>query len=595
MSHDASVGSETVGQEFVVPGTCFSPPPPIVENDRPIGSKSGSRPTGGSFARDPMMRSVYLTTALADIPRLLGAIDRNPYRPTYGCLDRQYWHYRTAAFPSQMYQEGVLPLALIHATKLPGNRWHLDGRVRELAIAALRYTARSSHQDGSCDDYYPYERALGAAVFSLQAAAHAYQILKLDDRELVAWFEHRCQWLLRHDETGRLTNHHALAALGLLRVSQITEKAEYREAADQRLQQVLAWQNEEGWFDEYGGADPGYQTVSIDCLAKYRRLRGDRQWDEPLQRAVAFARCFLHGDGSYAGEYGSRGTYHFYPHGMELLAAENGDAADLADGFLRGLVAGKQATFGDDRMFIHRLGNLIEAYIDWTPLRPMPTEAAAHGPSHESIRFFPHAQILVRKSDATHTVVSAARGGVFKHFANADSPMTDNTVTDAGLIVETSDGRTAVSQMHDLTRDVDLNDSERLLKTPPNTVRSHSHALLQKMHAGRAGNTSSGGQGGLPASTIFRVEGPLHWTRFETATPIKQAVFHLGMVTVGRWCRSLVRRLLQRRLIVGRRECPVRLTRTFEFVPGPKTTRHDHLDLETFRPTLHCRNCGVRC
>ena len=103
--------------------------------------------------RDPARRDLYAAAALSQVPHLLGAIDRNPYRASYGCLDREYWHYRTASFPSGMYQEGALPLALVWATPLPGNRWQGQPRVRELAVAALRFAARSSHPDGSCDDW----------------------------------------------------------------------------------------------------------------------------------------------------------------------------------------------------------------------------------------------------------------------------------------------------------------------------------------------------------------------------------------------------------------------------------------------------------
>ena len=126
--------------------------------------------------RDARLRDFYLAQALPAIPRLLGAIDRNPLRATYGCLDRQFWHYRTSSFPSEMYQEGLLALALVYVHPLPGNVWHAQPRVRELCIAGLRYSAQASHADGSCDDYYPHERALGAAVFSLQASARADEI-----------------------------------------------------------------------------------------------------------------------------------------------------------------------------------------------------------------------------------------------------------------------------------------------------------------------------------------------------------------------------------------------------------------------------------
>src|SRR3954462_7499260 len=83
-------------------------------------------------ARDPAARGRYLHAALSQIPRLLGAIDRNPYRATYGCLDRQFLHYPTGSFPAEVVQRGVLPLALVATTRLPGNRWFGQPRVRAL-------------------------------------------------------------------------------------------------------------------------------------------------------------------------------------------------------------------------------------------------------------------------------------------------------------------------------------------------------------------------------------------------------------------------------------------------------------------------------
>jgi hypothetical protein len=470
-------------------------------------------------SRDAALRDAYLQATLAAIPRVLGAIDRNPYRATYGCMDREFWHYRTSAFPSEMHQEGVLPLAFVHATRLPGNAHFGNHRVAELAAAGIRFAARSSHADGSCDDYYPFERALGAAVFSLAACAAAYQLLRLDDAELLGWFRRRAEWIMAHGESGHLTNHHALAALGLLRVAQITGCERFRRAADAKIDQVLAWQDAEGWFEEYGGADPGYQTLTIDCLAKYRRATGDSRLDEPLRRAVDFARQFLHPDGSYGGIYGSRGTSHVYPHGFELLAGENAAAAELADGFLRRLTEGNEARLTDDRLYVHRVANLLEAYCDWSPTAPGPSSVGASRTCH-----FPRAGLLVYRTPDIYTVVSTARGGVFRHFT-----ATSSAASDAGLIVETTDGRVAVSQRHDRSRTADYRATDE----------GHAATLT--------------------------VTGPLCWVRFETMTPWKQIALFAAMGTVGRWCRTLVRRLLQRRLITGRKEAGIQLTRRFEW------------------------------
>ncbi len=468
--------------------------------------------------RDPARRLLYLQAAMADIPRLLGAIDRNPYRPTYGCLDRQYWHYRTADFPSAMYQEGVLPLALVYHYALPGNRWYRHPRVGELVLAGARFTVRACHRDGSCDDYYPFERALGAAVFALAAISRACMLLRIDEPELLRGLVRMARWIASHGESGTLANHHALAALAMVQTSRLTGLADLEQAAERRLRKVLQWQSSDGWFPEYGGADLGYHTVTVDCLAKYRRLCEARWLDEPIQRALSFARWFLHPDGSYAGEYGSRGTYHFYAHGMELCASANADAADLADGFLRALDTARHAHFDDDRLFAHRLGNLIDAYRDWSPTRPRERRSTA-------FRYFSKAGLLVARSPSHHTVISAARGGVFKHFTG------EQLVTDTGLIVETSRGRVATSQWHDLHREIEAS----------------GLADAQSLHEG----------------ACLTVRARLHWCRFETMTPWKLMLLRVGMCLVGRWFRTPVRRLLQRRMIAAGRPAPIRLTRTF--------------------------------
>lgn len=478
--------------------------------------------------RDATKRELYLKAALAEIPRILGALDRNPFRPTYGCLDRAFWHYRTSDFASAMHQEALWPLALVLHHDLPGNRWHNNPALKDLVVAGLRFSARSSHRDGACDDYYPYEQALGAAVFSTNAAAQSYLLLDLDDRELRDWFTRRADWLAAHEESGRLTNHQALAAVALLRAGQITGRAEHREAAQRKLGSVLAWQHAEGWFDEYSGADPGYQTVTLDCLADYQRLAGAGWLDPAISRALTFARACLHPDGSYGGVYGSRGTRHFYPHGMELLANRFAAAADLADGFLNALAGGRNACFADDRMYAHYVGNLIEAWLDWSPERP----ATTAGPTE---RDFPAAGLYIRAaSDEARdlTVLSTARGGSFVHFDDDG-----RATSDAGLVIEFDGGKTAVAQLHDCKRTVERKDVP-----------------------------ATGGE-------LIRCAGQLHYAKSETMSPWKLVLFRVALLLVGRWSRGLTRRLLQRRLITGRRPAPARLTRSFEFDANRRLVR----------------------
>ncbi|MEE4274039.1 MAG: hypothetical protein V2I67_20345 [Thermoanaerobaculales bacterium] len=151
--------------------------------------------------------------ALALIPKILTLMDRNPHSPTYGCCDRAYWHYRIIDFPSGMSQELVWPLALAWDTAVEGNPWHQSPAVRSWVEAGIEFARSSSHGNGACDDYFPYEQAAGAAAFSLLACIESCELVGLDDERLTDFLSRRADWLATHRESGRLANHLALAAL----------------------------------------------------------------------------------------------------------------------------------------------------------------------------------------------------------------------------------------------------------------------------------------------------------------------------------------------------------------------------------------------
>ena len=182
-----------------------------------------------------MNRHAFARAALAEIPKQLTLQDRNPHSPTYGCFDRNYWHYRIMDFPSGMAQEFCWPLALAVATPGPDNPWSGDATLREWVRAGVAFAARATHADGSCDDYFPNERAAGAAAFSLLACMESCALLGLDDPAFHAFFRKRAEWLARHDESGRLTNHQALIVLCLELVGRLLATTEWDRAKEKRM------------------------------------------------------------------------------------------------------------------------------------------------------------------------------------------------------------------------------------------------------------------------------------------------------------------------------------------------------------------------
>jgi len=456
----------------------------------------------------------YLDRFTAHLPRALTLLDRDPSSPTYGCFDRNHWHYRTQDFPSGMYQELALPLAQAVALDWPGNPWRGEPRLRELALSGVDFAARSSHPDGSCDDYFPWERALGATAFA--AAAHAEVLRLLGDRDptRVSHLERRCAWLLGREESGRLANHHALVALAAARLGALTGDAAWLERARTPLRRCLAWQHDEGWFPEYEGADPAYQTLTLAFLAEVAELTPSPELDAALDRAVAFCAHFLHPDGSYAGETGSRNNAQVLPSGFERLASRSGTARWLADGWLAGARAGRAAHPDDDRIFSHWLQDVVPA---WRVRRARDEHAPPAAPPPAGDGAFPGAGLHVLRRGAWTGAVATGKGGVVR--ACRDHRLVTN---DTGLVARAGD---ELWVMHRVAADPE--------------VRFEDQAVV--------------------------VCGVFQRARRHLPTPVRQAAFRGVNASLGRLAPDLLRRLLQGVLITGRKPAPLRFERRIDW------------------------------
>lgn len=474
-------------------------------------------------------RDWYSYEALRILPRILTLLDKNPFSATYGCFDREYWHYRTIDFPCGMSQEMTLPLALAYAHPFPHNPYYGVQRLKELATAGIEFARKSSHADGSCDDYFPYERALGALVFSTYAMAETYQVLGLDRPDLVEFLRLRGDWLRKNNESGQLANHQAFAALALYAVYEITRDARYLEASNGFRDLTLSWQQPEGWFQEYEGADPGYHSCSIAFLGKLYRKSQDSTLVEPLKRAVEFASYFMHPDGSYAGEYGSRNTYHFYPHGFEIASHFTPTAGRIAQTFLSRSMPERRRYFNEDnRMLAHYTYDWMQSYLDYNPDRPGLLEES-RGPFS---KWFSQALMFVKKTPSYYAVASLAKGGVLKVFGER-GPI----YSDTGIIAETTDGDILVSHLVDDSFEVHADES----------------------------------------AGVLRVSGVLSKRKYHLPSPLKQVAFRGMNLTIGRYDANLVRSTLQKVLITGKPRTDVRFRREIRFSEAGITIR-DHLD-----------------
>ena len=134
------------------------------------------------------MKNYYLENLNYDISNILTLLDRNKLSTTYGCFDRNYWHYKIKDFPSGMSQEFVLVLALAYKLSHPDNRFYKNEMLLDYAKSGIEYAKQSSNKDGSANDYYPYERALGASCFSLYAFTESCLLLGINPNAYISFF-----------------------------------------------------------------------------------------------------------------------------------------------------------------------------------------------------------------------------------------------------------------------------------------------------------------------------------------------------------------------------------------------------------------------
>lgn len=473
-------------------------------------------------------RELFAKAALDEIPKLLTLQDRNPHSPTYGCFDRNYWHYKVIDFPSGMSQEFVWPLALATVVDLAGNPYRDNESIRECVRAGILFAARNAHADGSCDDYFPNERAMGATAFSLLACAEAYQLVAMESEEALQFIERRADWLAHRHETGRLSNHHALVALGLDVVGRLLNTDKFLPARDRRVAELLSWQTGEGWFPEYDGFDPGYDTLTLSCLARLQESSPSTELANAISSSVALLAHFIHPDGSFGGEYGSRNTYNYFPHGFELAGRWLPDALAVNDRFLVGLSQGRAPCYADDRIIGHHAWNYLLAARDFVTARGRSTI-----PSPERIEL-KQAGIVIDQRAATKLYVALNKGGNFKLFQDERLALSDT-----GISVRLRNGRVAVAHL--------LDNSE------------------QEVQADR-----------------ISIRGQMGWSKQKRMMPLHLILLRVINFTVGSVAPNLVRAFLQKMLITGKEAAPFRFMRIFEW-NGSRWKIIDRLEAESWR------------
>ncbi|AFZ43604.1 hypothetical protein PCC7418_1409 [Halothece sp. PCC 7418] len=364
--------------------------------------------------------------ANSQLPRVLTQMDRDPDSPTYGCFDRNYWHYKIRDFPSAILQQGGLTLEAIRTGLLT---WKAPQSIIESwCVAAVNAFGRQIDSQGRVEEYYPFEGSYPAAAFGLYAVGRLVYDWQTNASHLPSQVDQtplqRLAKALAKRVESRASNQQAAGLAGLALAVKLdlisTEEARLNLLADQ----LFTSQHEEGWFEEYGGADFGYLTVTLDALADYYDVTGDDRALKASDRAIEFLATVMGVDGALPWTLNSRNTDYIVPYGLAKAGQRNPYAAWILNHLFQNLDSPThflRAT--DDRYHCH--------YIFASVVRCLPHLATMLPPQPFSWKpsiWLSGCGFWRYQSPDDHwsACVGTKKGGLVRIHRQSLSPVTDN-------------------------------------------------------------------------------------------------------------------------------------------------------------------------
>ena len=455
--------------------------------------------------------------------------NRDPASRSFGSFDRQYWGWKYKDFSDATLQYAVR--LTVEYARVRG----ITTEIPALLSGFVAYCSRIQRPDGSFDQCYPYEHTPGVVFDLLSTLIYVRQsdCLESPDArvELDGIIEKAARFTLRTDEThGAITNHYAEYAYELFHYARYAHSDAAAMKAQQYLDRVLALFNRnEGWFEEYDGPDPGYQTRTLRYLVKIAELEETADLWPVIGQAADFVGELMMPDGAIHPMMGSRSTALLYPSAFEVLARRDKRFRTLA-GRVRQAWHERIVPLPSEIDFCNAIRLADDAReaaaVCGTEPPSLDETAAATGPVD-----FPKAGIAIRRSANRAVYVNWRLGGVVVVY----------------------------SRIHDRWN-LSYEDSGYLLKSTGET-----DIWLTRMP--NSGELSRGSPDSLELRAIFLRS--LH----DEVTPARMIVLRMLNMTLLRfqWVADWFRKVVVRKLMGNRVTAPVRLDRRIDITDNMVT------------------------
>ncbi|MCP5488200.1 MAG: hypothetical protein H7A43_06080 [Verrucomicrobia bacterium] len=343
------------------------------------------------------------------LPRILTQIDRDPTSSTFGCCDRNWWHYKIRDFPSIILQQAGYT-AYLASECLP---WaHEKTGLQQLAAGSCLFWNKQVATQNSFDEYYPWEQGYPPLAFSTLAVMKMAHAGAVEPANIQAGAHLAAKLLTRRFEA-QAANQQVAGMAAVLWLAKVFPGLIESTMSGYLVERTLALQTEEGWFWEYDGPDLGYLSVTIDCLWDAFDATGDERFVSAARKALQYTEAMTAVHGTNIGMHNARNTDYIVPYGIARLMDDSRPETRTAARRLVNRLYPRSApgrhfmNATDDRYLCHYIGASVFRSLPYLEVEAVEPPQAE--PRHSKVRHFE----LSGHALYPHALISLHKGGIF--------------------------------------------------------------------------------------------------------------------------------------------------------------------------------------
>lgn len=360
--------------------------------------------------------NLYKAILEENIPKLINLYNLDPAAKTNGYGDRLYWGWKVRDFCNATLQGGIHSLAIALNLDLIKQ----EAIILDLIDRAIQAIDTIKDKSNSVVEAYPNEQSFCVTALVAFDVLSTIDILKdkISDKKRSQYIEiirPLIHFIENNDEEHAIISNHLATGVAAIAIWNKVSGS-HSKRHESLLGIIFNHQSKEGWYREYEGSDPGYQTLCTYYLAVANRYLQNEELSSSLNKSLEFLEYFVQPDGSIGGLYGSRNTEVFYPGGLAILANENPIAKRILDGLGTGLSA--QVHITPQIIDIGNYAPLVNsyAYAAW-----MQEDAKSSKqdflPIHKNFeKSFEDAGIYICSTEKYYAIINYKKGGTLKVF-----------------------------------------------------------------------------------------------------------------------------------------------------------------------------------